>query len=249
MCLSQGLDGLLQYTRSTSSTIGNFVTPQTSVITASVSSNASRLLEAMRKANIRHLILTPSGGPVTTESDVMGVVSMRRILNVVVQDERLSMRALAAKFPGMDAEADPVAALRAEQSSYANELASAPGVGREDFIKVRRGFLRPRALFFLTQTRPKLYVQFGTALAILSCGGLFLSQSQWLHDHAQAGMVGIFVLGYVGIIFEELFEFNKAAVALLMSTALWVTYADFFQSTGVATGGVLDQLKEQLGKR
>ena len=59
-------------------------------------------------------------------------------------------------------------------------------------------------------------------------------------------MVAIFALGYIGIIFEEIFEFNKAAVALLMSTALWVTYADFFQSTGVATGGVLDQLKEQV---
>jgi hypothetical protein len=35
----------------------------------------------------------------------------------------------------------------------------------------------------------------------------------------------VFLLGYVGIVFENLFEFNKAAIALLMSTALWVIYA------------------------
>ena len=49
-------------------------------------------------------------------------------------------------------------------------------------------------------------------------------------------MIGIFVLGYIGIIFEEVFEFNKAAVALLMSTGLWVTYADFY--------GGLDSINE-----
>jgi len=62
-------------------------------------------------------------------------------------------------------------------------------------------------------------------------------------------MVGIFILGYIGIIFEEVFEFNKAAVALLMSTGLWVTYADYYgDSTGVASETVLEQLKEQLAE-
>ena len=59
-------------------------------------------------------------------------------------------------------------------------------------------------------------------------------------------MILIFILGYVGIIFEELFEFNKAAVALLMSTALWITYADFYNSGGKAVDGVLGELKEQV---
>ena len=146
-----GLDGLLQYTRSTSSTIGAFVTPASEVVTSSLADNASRLLDSMRKAGIRHLILTGDGGLAKTESDVKGVVSMRRILNVVVQDERLSMRALALKFPNlMSPGTDPVAAIQAEQSSYANELANEPGVGREDAIK------------------------FGTAATVLAGAGLFL---------------------------------------------------------------------------
>jgi len=60
-------------------------------------------------------------------------------------------------------------------------------------------------------------------------------------------MIGIFVLGYIGIIFEEVLEFDKAGVALLMSTGMWVTYADYFgPSTGTASSEVLKQLGEQL---
>jgi hypothetical protein len=55
----------------------------------------------------------------------------------------------------------------------------------------------------------------------------FVSQSIWLHEHADAVMIAIFVLGYIGITFEEVFEFDKAGVALLMSTGLWITYADY----------------------
>ena len=169
----KGLDGLLQYTRSTSSTIGSFVTPASEVVTSSMSDNASRLLETMRKSNIRHLLLTATGGPAVSESDVEGVVSMRRILNVVVQDERLSMRALAAKFPNLvSGGSDPVAAFQAEQASYANELAKAPGVGREDFIK------------------------FGTAATCLAGAGLFLSQSQVREGEGMGRVGGRRACGY-----------------------------------------------------
>ena len=55
--------------------------------------------------------------------------------------------------------------------------------------------------------------------------------------------------GYIGIIFEEVFKFNKAAVAMLMNTALWITYGDYYNSeTGVASASVLEQLKEQLSE-
>lgn len=87
--------------------------------------------------------------------------------------------------------------------------------------------------------------------AIISVGSvvLFASQNAWLSAHSELVMIGIFVLGYIGIIFEEVFEFNKAAVALLMSTGLWVTYADFYGgSTGSASESVLDQLKDQLAE-
>lgn len=55
--------------------------------------------------------------------------------------------------------------------------------------------------------------------------GAALLQANWVHDHEWLSMTSLFILGYVGIIFENLFEFNKAAVALLMCTGLWVIYA------------------------
>jgi len=88
----------------------------------------------------------------------------------------------------------------------------------------------------------------GSSVLFVAIFASFFSQSSWLHDHADIAMIGIFILGYIGIIFEEVFEFNKAGVALLMSTGLWVTYADFFQSTGSASQTVLQQLGEQLAE-
>lgn len=35
-------------------------------------------------------------------------------------------------------------------------------------------------------------------------------------------MSGVFVLGYLGIIFEEFVAFNKSGVGLLMAVTLWV---------------------------
>merc|ERR1719162_344043 len=108
--------------------------------------------------------------------------------------------------------------------SNANNAARTPEKGKTDIIRV------------------------GTAVLGLSFLALFFSKSVWLHDHADLAMIGIFIIGYIGIIFEEVFEFNKAAVALLMSTGLWVTYADFFQSSGSASDTVMKQLGEQLGE-
>jgi len=94
----------------------------------------------------------------------------------------------------------------------------------------------------------KSIITAGTGALAVSALALFFSQSPWLHEHADLAMIGIFVLGYLGIIFEEVFEFDKAGVALLMSTGLWVTYADYFQSAGKASEGVIEQLGEQLAE-
>jgi Na+/H+ antiporter NhaD/arsenite permease-like protein len=92
-------------------------------------------------------------------------------------------------------------------------------------------------------------IKTGTATVAVIAIGSFLLQNPWLQANANIAMIGIFVLGYIGIIFEEIFEFNKAGVALLMSTALWVTYADFFgDASGKADGHVLAQLGEQLAE-
>lgn len=80
-----------------------------------------------------------------------------------------------------------------------------------------------------------------------------------------------FLLGYIGIVFENFFEFNKAGIALLMSTALWVIYAgemytcillitimcvlfenafllSFLGASGGAMNGALSQLSEKVSE-
>mmetsp|Transcript_12582 Transcript_12582/g.14381 ORF Transcript_12582/g.14381 Transcript_12582/m.14381 type:complete len:852 (+) Transcript_12582:146-2701(+) len=163
---------------------------------------------------------------VITESvkntDVVGVISMQDVMSVVQRDERLSLANLAQKYPNI---ASPLDQMLEEMKDTANELANTPETAKKDIIRT------------------------GTIVFAAGAISLFFIGNGWLHDHADVAMITIFVLGYIGIIFEEVFEFNKAAVALLMSTALWVTYADFFQNpAGIATSNVITQLSEQLAE-
>jgi len=156
------------------------------------------------------------------ESNIVGVMSMQDVMSVVQKDERLSLESLDKKYPGISS---PIEQMTEEIKSTANQMASDPEVAKKDVIRT------------------------GTAVLSLVSLAAFFSQSSWLHAHADVAMIVIFVLGYIGIIFEEVFEFNKAAVALLMSTGLWVTYADYFQNAaGTATSSVLEQLGEQLAE-
>eukprot|EP00168_Porphyra_purpurea_P006282 TRINITY_DN1773_c0_g1_i1.p1 TRINITY_DN1773_c0_g1~~TRINITY_DN1773_c0_g1_i1.p1 ORF type:complete len:390 (-),score=122.25 TRINITY_DN1773_c0_g1_i1:958-2001(-) len=48
-------------------------------------------------------------------------------------------------------------------------------------------------------------------------------QHSWVADHRDQTMTAIFVLGYAGIILEDLLDFHKTGVALLMGVGIWVT--------------------------
>ena len=50
----------------------------------------------------------------------------------------------------------------------------------------------------------------------------------------------------IGIVFENFFEFNKAAIALVMSTALWIIYAD--DSKGLEATTALHSLSEKVSE-
>ena len=65
------------------------------------------------------------------------------------------------------------------------------------------------------------------AVFVVAAGALLalILQAEWVHTHEYAAMIATFLLGYVGIVFETYFEFNKAAIALIMCTALWVIFA------------------------
>jgi Na+/H+ antiporter NhaD/arsenite permease-like protein len=179
----------------------------------------------MKKKGVRHLVVAnqvTKDQRLLENSAIQGVINMQDVMSVVQRDERLSLRSLAKKYPGI---VSPIDQMREEIKSSANELAKDPETVKKDIIRT------------------------GTAILAASSIILFGSQSGWLHEHADIAMVTIFVMGYIGIIFEQVFEFNKAAIALLMSTGMWVTYADFFNNPdGVATARVVEQLGEQLAE-
>jgi Na+/H+ antiporter NhaD/arsenite permease-like protein len=179
----------------------------------------------MRQYNIRHILVADTvtaDSRLDENSVIEGVISMQDVMSIIQKDERLSLESLQKKFPGFN---DPLSQMREEIKSQANLLAKEPETVKKDIIRT------------------------GTVALSLAVITAFLSGSPWLHDHADFAMIGIFVLGYIGIIFEEVFEFNKAAIALLMSTGMWVTYADFYNdSTGVASQTVVEQLAEQLSE-
>jgi len=201
------------------------VTPAENLISLSTQDPASKAIAAMKLSGVRHLVLADKvsdSNRLTPESSIKGVISMQDVMSLVQSDERLSLSSLAKKFPGLN---DPMAQMREEIKSNANLMAKNPDTAKKDIIRAGTSVL--------------------AAVSLL----LFFTQSPLITEHADLVMIGIFILGYIGIIFEEIFEFNKAAIALLMSTGMWVTYADFYNgSNGVASANVLEQLGEQLSE-
>ena len=189
-----------------------------------MSDTASQAIAAMKLAGVRHVVVADTvtkDKRLSEDSTVMGVVNLQDVMSIVQKDERLSLDSLTLKYPSMN----PLQQMEAQMRTNANENAKDPETAKKDLIRV------------ITSV-------FSAATLIA-----FASQSSWLHDNANIAMIGIFILGYIGIIFEEVFELNKASVALLMSTGLWVTYADFFNNPdGIATPKVVEQLGEQLAE-
>ena len=207
------------------SPVKDFLTPVSDIVAISTSDTANKAIAAMKQREIRHLVVADKvteDNKILPDSVISGVISMQDVMSIVAKDERLSLDSLEKKFPGFK---DPLSQMREEIKSQANALAKEPETAKRDLIR--------------------------TGTAVLSLGAVlsFFSGAPWLYENADLAMIGIFVLGYVGIIFEEVFEFNKAAIALLMSTGLWVTYADYFGvSHGISTDTVIEQLGEQLSE-
>mmetsp|Transcript_23590 Transcript_23590/g.35075 ORF Transcript_23590/g.35075 Transcript_23590/m.35075 type:complete len:766 (+) Transcript_23590:199-2496(+) len=204
--------------------VEDYITPTSKLISISTTDTANMAITLMQQNNLRHVIVadTVDGNKLTPQSQIIGVISMQDVMSIVQKDERLSLESLQRKFPGLN---DPLSQMREEIKSQANELANNPETAKKDLIRS------------------------GTAIFSVVAIGAFLTGSPWLYQHADWAMIGIFVLGYVGIIFEEVFEFDKAAIALLMSTGMWVTYADYFNgANGIASKDVVEQLGEQLSE-
>jgi len=91
------------------------------------------------------------------------------------------------------------------------------------------------------ESKQDFFRAFGVGAAVLL--GAYILDLDWVESHQNTTMVLIFLLGYVGIIFEETVSFNKSGVALIMAAALWTTAA-----VSDPTGAVDSQLEEHLGE-
>lgn len=205
--------------------VSEFVTDADQLTSLAEDDTASQIIAAMKQSGVRHVVIADTVSKdqrLLPQSQIKGVVNLQDVMSVVQRDEKLSLQSLAQKYPGIS---DPIAQMQEQLKTEANLNADNEETAKKDLIRT------------------------GTAVLSVSCIALFFSQSPWLHEHADLAMIGIFVLGYIGIIFEEVFEFNKAAIALLMSTGMWVTYADYFNNpTGTASDLAIEQLGEQLAE-
>jgi len=148
----------------------------------------------MKQNNVRHVVVADivnNNNRIIPQSKIIGVISMQDIISLVQKDESKSLESLEEKFPGLN---DPDRRMKDEIQDEAIMLGSESEELKNNIIRV------------------------GTAALSTVFLASFLTGAPWLKEHADLTLIGVFVLGYVGIIFEEVFEFNKAAIALLMST-------------------------------
>ncbi|CEM30259.1 unnamed protein product [Vitrella brassicaformis CCMP3155] len=71
-----------------------------------------------------------------------------------------------------------------------------------------------------------------------------LLQVPYFAEHGDMVMIVAFILGYMGIIFEELVDCNKSGVALMMATVVWALYGHVSGDPGM----VAERLNEQLAE-
>lgn len=175
--------------------VKEYITPASKLITISTMDTANKAITLMKQSKVRHVVVADKvkNNRIAADSKIAGVISMSDVMSLVQKDERISLESLEEEFPGLN---DPMSQMKEKVQDQSIMLGSEEEIFKNNVIRV------------------------GTAVLSAAFVGSFLSGSPWLSEHADLALIGIFVLGYVGIIFEEVFEFNKAAIALLMSTGV-----------------------------
>ena len=178
------------------------------------------------------------GDPKMLVRDCQKIMNDNKIRHLPIVDDKKSVlavvsrselvRVLAEDFQARESASlfgDTILDIEEQQKELSNQLALEQGTEGSNRDILRTGFVISGAV----------------ALAALL-------QANWVHDHEWLSMSGIFLLGYVGIIFENYFEFHKAAIALLMATALWVIFAGQAGGTGLTMPEALHDLSEKVSE-
>ena len=197
------------------------MTPAERIVTITPDVRATTAMALMGERGIRHLLVTRASGGGLAASDVLGVLTISDLTAHVAGDQSNALSTLISA-----AESSTSAGAKLADEINKPELAGSPEADE----------INPPLIGFIA--------------AAAAVAALTVTHNAWMAAHATTAMIAVFTLGYVGIIFEEVFELNKAAVAILMSVALWVLYADFGGPVGAlsATPDVLEQLAGKLSE-
>ena len=209
-----------------------------------------KIVEAQRKTSETPIsdVMTPadkviSATPNMRVGECMNLMVTNKIRHIPVIDSEIK------RVLGVISTTDLVKTMKKDDESLAGRfpIGSLDPFMVQDYVASARETANALALKGGTQLTEQDYVRGGFVAAGSFVFALLL-QGNWLHDHEVLSMVGIFIMGYVGIILENIFEFNKAAVGLLMATALWVIYAGTAGAKGIASAAALGELGEHVSE-
>lgn len=138
----------------------------------------------MRRDQLRHLIVANqvyANQSLLPESQILGVISLPNVMNTIQKDERLSLQSLARKYPSW---------------------------GTLD--QYRKQFQEDANVAALQQNPKRDILTFVTGALLTTIFISFAAELPFLQQYANTIMIAIFVLGYIGILLEEVLECNKA---------------------------------------
>lgn len=95
-----------------------------------------------------------------------------------------------------------------------------------------------------TSYKPNSDVIKAVSIGALALGVTAIVQHSWVAENQDLALSGVFVLGYLGIIFEEFLAFNKSGVGLLMAVTLWVIRSIGAPTTDIAAKQLTESSSE-----
>lgn len=204
--------------------IAEIMTPVAKVVSAPPTMSVGDCMALLVEKKIRHVPIIDAGG------SVQGVVSTTDLVNTMKRDDE----SLAGAFPLGSLDTEAVVDMIAQSRERANAMAVKGGekLSAQDYVRGGMVGLGAGVLALLLQVGVFVFGGRSSVMRVLatkawplsaSVSNLYLSrvwrgvaQGSWLHNHEVVSMVAIFLLGYVAIIFESIFEFNKVGPVRLV---------------------------------
>jgi len=192
----------------------------TETLVESVMTPAAKLISAKDSevlSDCRQLMIRNNVRHLPILNDRNEAIGVISVRDIIKALQQEDLQRSSARFLG-----DTLSQIQEQARDEANLAALASGVEGQNQDILRSGFVLAAAVI-----------------------GAAVIQGKWIHEHEYLTMIATFVLGYVGIVFETYFEFNKAGIALLMSTALWV----IFSGSMIVDGGSMSEALHLLGEK